>query len=897
MAVDSLRQLTTALAGRYTIERELGAGGMATVYAAQDVRHDRKVAVKVLRAELSAVLGGDRFLSEIKTTAALQHPHILPLFDSGDAAGQLFYVMPLVEGESLRSRLDHETQLPIAEALRIAREVAAALDYAHRHGVVHRDIKPENILLQDGNALVADFGIALAVSQAGGQRLTQTGMSLGTPAYMSPEQAIGERTIDARADIYALGAVTYEMLAGEPPFTGPTLQATLARVIAERPRSLTAQRPTVPAGIERAILQSLEKLPADRFATVRDFAAALSESEPAVSVASARAPRVRPSWALGLVALAVVLAATGIGWFLGRRSEAQRINSYPPSRLAVVGRRIGGTGAAAIQRQLAISPDGGALFYVALAADGHNPLVRQRLDAADPTPVAGVRSGTVAPLFSPDGRWFVGWASGEQQAYRYPIDGGPGEPVSLSSAGYTGWAQAVGGTIWWSPVSGGILRRALSDSGAERRDSLSRGIRLQQVLSDGRHVLAMEHADAQSGPVIVYDTRTGHQTPLMSAAVVEVRYAAGYIVYVLANGTLAAAPFDESKGRITGPTVSIGTDVSVTGTGIAQFAVAPNGTIAYIVEEPQALMLYDRTGASHVALEARHNYHGPRFSPDGRRIALDFNSTDGRDVWVYSMQDGALTRTTFDRDGHDVTWMPDGRAITWLSSRSGVEAIYRKAPGGTETAERLFVSAQLGFTGLWLRDASALVTVMYDMHPGSGSDIAVVGNQGRGPATPFASTEFEEGFPAVSPNARWLAFTSNQSGRAEVYARPLSGSGDQVQISLNGGTEAVWSPDGSQIFYRTVGEDVPQLMAARVRTDSAKPSAESRVPNPELTVLDRRALFPVADIIGTNPHANYDVSPDGKTFVMVRRNPATRIMVIQNLRALVRDAQASAGVK
>src|SRR5687767_13330294 len=226
---------------------------MAVVYLAQDLRHHRKVAVKVLHPELAAILGAERFLAEIRTTASLQHPHILPLFDSGVANGQLFYVMPFVEGETLRARLVREGPLPVADAVRIAVEVADALDYAHRRGVVHRDVKPENVLLarspgdsRGGHALVADFGIALAVTQAGGERMTQTGLSLGTPQYMAPEQATGEKGVDARADVYALGAVTYEMLAGEPPFTGPTAQAVVARALTEDPRPLVPQRRSVP---------------------------------------------------------------------------------------------------------------------------------------------------------------------------------------------------------------------------------------------------------------------------------------------------------------------------------------------------------------------------------------------------------------------------------------------------------------------------------------------------------------------------------------------------------------------------------------------------------------------------------------------------------------------------
>src|SRR5687767_11365065 len=260
---------------------------MALVYLARDLRHDRPVALKLLRPELSAILGGERFLTEIRTTANLQHPHILPLHDSGEVDGLVYYVMPFVEGESLRDRLNREKQLPVEDAVRIAREVANALDYAHRRGVVHRDIKPENILLHDGQALVADFGIALAVSRSdGGTRMTETGMSLGTPHYMAPEQAMGEREISPRADVYALGCVLYECLAGEPPFTGPTAQAIIARVMTEQPRGLQLQRRTIPAHVEAAVGTALEKLPADRFASAAAFSEALGNPSYALSGAA-----------------------------------------------------------------------------------------------------------------------------------------------------------------------------------------------------------------------------------------------------------------------------------------------------------------------------------------------------------------------------------------------------------------------------------------------------------------------------------------------------------------------------------------------------------------------------------------------------------------------------------
>jgi hypothetical protein len=309
-------RLATALEERYRIERQLGAGGMATVYLATDLKHDREVALKVLRPELGAVLGAERFLAEIKITARLDHPHILTLIDSGEAGGFLFYVLPLVRGESLRDKLKREQQLGVDEALAITKQVASALDYAHRSGVVHRDIKPENILLFEGEAMLADFGIALAVKEAGGNRLTETGLSLGTPQYMSPEQATGDRLLDARSDVYSLAAVLYEMLAGEPPVTGPNAQAMIAKLMTERPVHLRVVRGSVPDNIDAAVARALDKTPADRFGSAGDFARAL-ELKPitgtvpvAVAPAAAGARSRRGLW-IGIAAAALLAGGAG----------------------------------------------------------------------------------------------------------------------------------------------------------------------------------------------------------------------------------------------------------------------------------------------------------------------------------------------------------------------------------------------------------------------------------------------------------------------------------------------------------------------------------------------------------------------------------------------------------
>ena len=313
---DTVKRLKAALADRYTIEHELGAGGMAIVYLATDLKQDRQVAIKVMRPELAAALGTERFLREIEIAAKLRHPNILPLYDSGEVEGFLYYVMPLVEGESLRDLLNREQQLPLADALRIATEVAGALSLAHRENIVHRDIKPENILLEDGHAVVADFGIARAVDESGGEKLTQTGVAIGTPAYMSPEQAGSERKLDGRSDLYALGCVLYEMLAGEQPYTGPTTHAVIAKIFQDPVPSVRRLRSAIPEEVDATIAKAMEKSPADRFATTDEFAAALSQP----IAARRRGTRVTVNrWVVGAPAALAVGVALWFGFGLGDR--------------------------------------------------------------------------------------------------------------------------------------------------------------------------------------------------------------------------------------------------------------------------------------------------------------------------------------------------------------------------------------------------------------------------------------------------------------------------------------------------------------------------------------------------------------------------------------------------
>lgn len=363
-------RLATVLADRYRIERELGQGGMATVYLAHDIKHDRRVALKVLKPELAAVLGAERFLVEIKTTAALQHPYILPLFDSGTADGFLFYVMPFIDGETLRAKLDRETQLGVDEAVKITTDVADALHYAHTQGVVHRDIKPENILLANGRPMVADFGIALALSAAAGDRMTETGLSLGTPHYMSPEQATAEKEISARSDVYSLASVLYEMLAGNPPHTGASAQQIIMKIIAEPVAMVTTIRKSVPSNVSAALVKALEKLPADRFQSAAAFGDALRDPHFTVaSVTTAHNAHSRGTNSrafIAAVAAAVVLAALAAwGWLRPTPTpEVSRFSIILPDS-------VSGVWQSSLERKLAVAPDGAGVRIHWTGCDAH----------------------------------------------------------------------------------------------------------------------------------------------------------------------------------------------------------------------------------------------------------------------------------------------------------------------------------------------------------------------------------------------------------------------------------------------------------------------------------------------------------------------------------------------
>ena len=876
-------RLAGSLSDRYRIERELGQGGMATVFLAEDTRHHRKVAIKVLHPELSAVLGPDRFLKEIELTANLQHPHILPLFDSGRADGLLYYVMPYVEGETLRGRLERERQLPVPDAVRIAIDVADALDYAHKRHVIHRDIKPENILLHEGRPLVADFGIALAVEQAGGLRMTQTGISLGTPQYMAPEQAMGDKSVDHRADIYALGAVVYEMLAGAPPFTGPTAQAIVARVITEKPRSLTSIRDTVPPHIDEAVYEALQKLPADRFASAHAFARALGETPRTSQFEFAPAERMSTSSLVGGIVLTAALFGIA-GYALGIRAADFGGSTVPASRLAMMVPNLGGTGVTSLHRQIAITPDGSAIVYAVQRPGGGNALAVQRLDSESPAELTGSEN-MMDPVLSADGRTVFGLSlpvGGTGRNVEIPFGGGEQAEVS-SEINSRHMELASDGMIYFSERNSGLRRVPRSRGGAVTVVRGAERMQFSQFLPDKRHALMIEAPlGTNSGAAVTLDLETGKTSPVVPGPVVEIRYGGGHVAYAMLDGSLWAAPFDAKKRRLTAAPVKIGTGVSLTGTGIAQFALSRNGNLAYIPEEPRWLVLVDRDGKLRTATQERRNFHAPRFSPDGSRISIDFTTSTGRDVWILSLTRGTMSRTTFDSDGHDATWSPDGKFITYSSFKKGPLLILRTRPGGGSPPDSLLALTELGYTGDWLHDGTALITTLNNLEPGTGSDVGLIENAGRGPVRRVLADGFETSHPTVSPDGKWLAYMSDQSGAEEVYVRSLVGGGEAVQVSLTGGTEPMWSRRGNELFYRGQAAGSVSLIAASIST------------SPHLDVVSRSPLFYVDDMPGAIPHANYDISPDDRTFVLVRRSPATRIVVIQNLSGLLKSLRGPA---
>ena len=861
----TIATLNSALTDRYVLERDIGAGGMATVYLARDLKHARLVAVKVLDPELGALLGADRFLSEIRVTANLQHPNLLPLFDSGAAGGLLFYVMPFVEGESLRSRLDRERQLPIDEAIRIATVLAAALDYAHRHGVIHRDLKPENVLLQDGEPLIADFGIALAVQHAGGQRVTQTGLSLGTPQYMSPEQATGDRAIDARTDIYALGAVTYEMLAGEPPHVGNTAQAIIAKLMTEEPRALTTVRRTVPEHVDDAVRCALEKLPADRFATAKEFAEALAERSPSAEarLGTRRAGAVPSrSWLSRMLAspiwFAAFVAATAAALWVWSSRATTKAGGGTTVRFLLT------TDTAGIVplNSFAFSPDGRTIIFSGSAgADTVKRLYARALDAVVARPIPGTERAS-EPVFSPDGQWIAFWSDGDVKKVR--LDGQQLVTLAHIGAQWGGMSWGVenrivvahAGQLWVVPAGGGAPTQIVA------KDTVTLARLFPLVLNDGKTVLYTEwHSSIALSTLNALSLETGEVTRLGIAGSTPLALLKGRLLYLDPNGNLAAVGFDPRRLRAIGEPTLVIPDVR-NSAGVADAAISGAGDLVYVGGHVQTQLVVADGKSVRTLFDRRNaNLQSPRWSPDGRSILVRSRLSGASEIWVYSLDAGTFTQLTRNTPGGAFffEWAPDGRHVLFSSERdlwsqpidgnaaTRVAGIadnrgFSVSPDGRMIAYRS--GTELG-RRLWYRSlAGDTTTRPLDAGPGASE-------------------------PRFSPDGQWIAYDGPD---LSIYIARFPGMADRLRISLEDGSDPVWSRDTHRLYYHQRMADGPlfggALMTAYLSA-GAKPVVTRREKVLEGPYTFRRG----------NP--GFDVSKDGRIVLVRELRENGRTIVVQ----------------
>jgi eukaryotic-like serine/threonine-protein kinase len=784
MSTAPVDQLRTALADRYRLERELGRGGMATVYLAHDLRHERKVAIKVLRPDLAAVIGAERFVREIRTVAALQHPHILGLIDSGEVQGTAYYVMPFVEGESLRERLRREKQLPIAEAVRITQEVASALDYAHRHGVIHRDIKPENVLLHDGQALVADFGIALAVSQAGGSRMTETGLSLGTPHYMSPEQAMGEREITARSDVYALGCVLYEMLTGDPPFMGSTAQAIVAKVLTEKPVPPRRVRERVPESVEAAVLTALEKLPADRFATAVEFAQALEPGAARPATVPTLSGRVRARSPVARHATAAaVLALVAAGAFAAGRwqrhgpvaapAEARHVDIVLPDSAPIefIGEATAGVG----QTALALSRDARTLVYV--GGGGARPrLYVRRLDRYEAQPLAGT-DGAVAPFFSPDGAWIGFFA--DDQLKKVAANGGQVTTLADAPAS-TGGVWTTAGDIIYLKSQGDSLMKVSGNGGRPLSlpmDAAGNVCWKNVILLPGERWLVCTTYSTGHGAYYLAARpigEPGHRVlmkrglarpwnrdrPLPEDALVGTvaGYAGGRLLYTRGDGALLAIAFDPERLETTGDPAVVATGVRTESfTGHPQVAVGGDGTLAYVVgavADVGVLASLDRRGRLDTLPFPAANSYGMDVAPDGSALAVVIPALSGSlELWRYDLRTHDRRRLLADLCASEPRWTPDGRHVIACAAGGHLVRLDPARPGSLDTvADVRAYPASVSQDGRWLL-AQSLSEV--SLRP----RVWLVSLTRRDAPRPLGLGAAEGLYlPSFSPDGRWAAY-------------------------------------------------------------------------------------------------------------------------------------------
>ena len=907
--------------GPYEILSLVGAGGMGEVYKARDTRLDRIVAVKILTPAFAADAElRERFDREARAISRFDHPHICALHDVGEQSGTSYLVMQYLEGETLAERVARGP-LPIGQALTTAIETASALDRAHRAGIIHRDLKPGNIMLTKSGAKLLDFGLAKSsppvAAAATGATITATtpnltvqGAILGTAQYMAPEQIDG-READVRTDIFAFGLVLYEMVAGTRAFSGNTYASLLSSILKDEPRAVCELQPLTPPLLEHIITRCLAKDPDERWQSAGDVAHELQW----ISQAGARdrgtgrpVPPVRPraraasAIGMGLMGLAVGSAATLIvarfGTPLsGARSPdvarsligitpAERLQAIPADRTTNEGRPS--------RTSMAWAPDGRSIVFSGSQGDRQQLYVRP-LDQLTATPMAGTEGG-VAPFFSPNGRWVGFWSSGALK--KTPADGkGPATTICETPEAF-GASWGMDDTIIFSRAQLGLWRVSAAGGAAQALATPDAGkgelkYLLPQILPGDRTVMfTVTHTPLptwEDTEIVAQSLTTGERKTLVQGGA-DGRYLPSRHLAYMRRGTLMAAPFDLERLEATGGATALIADVMQAANGpqemfdigAGQFSVSPSGGLLYlpggIFPSPErSLVWVDRTGSSVQPLPLpTRAYLSPRLSPEGQRVVV---WTQGdRNVWLHDLTRGTMTRLTSEGRNARAIWTPDGKSITYGYASGGNENLVLSPVDGSGPAERLVTSPNLKYASAWSKSDQTLVFVE-TRSPETGLDIMVMPPSGDRRPRPLLETRFDEAYPDFSPDGRWLAYASNESGRSEVYVRPYPGPGPRQQVSANGGTGPAWSHDGRELFFTTTQTAGGQatLTGMMVAPITLEPTFSAGPP---------RQLFE-GRYGATGGIRSYDVTPDSKRFLMVQQKErptvaASELIFVQN---------------
>jgi len=889
--------------GSYEVVSQIGAGGMGEVYRARDTRLDRIVAIKVLPTHLADRPDlRERFEREARTIASLNHPHICTLHDIGRQDGIDYLVLEYLEGETLATRL-LKGPLPIELVLQFAIEVADALDKAQRKGITHRDLKPGNIMVTKAGTKLLDFGLAklrqeaapaTPLSQlptaANKDAVTQQGTILGTLQYMAPEQLEGKtEEIDARTDLFAFGTVVYEMATGKKAFEGKSQASVIGAIMKEDPPPISSLQPMTPPALDRVVKKCLAKERDDRWQSAKDLTdelkwitgAGSEASKAALPAATASQQRKIPVAVAGLVA-ATVAVITGLAiWLL---KPAPPSSPEPVSRFTITlppGDRLG----ASDNQFLALSPDGRRLAYVATRGSAQQLFLRG-IESLEATPIPGTE-GANAPFFSPDGQWVAFFA--ESKLKKVPIAGGP--PVTLAA---TAGANIPGGT--WGPdgniifANGNLADLAqVSEAGGTPKQLTTLDIakgeiaeRWPSLLPGGKAVLFTGFGGVNSAgnlEVSVAVLGTAERHSLIPGGTQSTYAPTGHLVYVQ-GGTLMAVPFDSRRLQVAGPSFPILEGVMRSGAtgGVYQYAISTNGTLAYVAgqnQDDRQMVWVDRRGKEELLAAPPRVYGYPRLSPDGRRIAVGIEGQ----IWMYDLARGTLTRLTFQGINANSAWTPDGKRLAFQSSNGGPLNLSLQPADGSGAPERLTNREVRQAPSSFSPDGQLLAFV--ETTPNTGMDIWILRMSDR-KAQPFLQTPANEGGPQFSPDGRWLAYSSNESGRTEIYVQPYPGPGGKWQISNDGGAEPMWNPNGRELFYRNGNK----MMAVDVSVQ------------PTFTPGNPRVLFEGQYLPTGAALPYYSVTPDGQRFLMVKASEqeqaATQINIVLNwFEELKRRAPAS----